>query len=521
MTTAVYSDKARSLLSCFLYPAFCLLSLICTLNAAAHIGSPNIFYDGTAGPYPIRVVIRPPDAIPGRAEVTVTLSSGEATGVTVLPAPADAPADALPAPDIARPVAGTAGVYSAELWIMTQGSYAIKIGVTGSQGAGDSVVPMNAVNLAPPGMPVWIQLTLLALALLLVGGVVLIAGAMAKEALLVPDAQPAAKQEKTGGVAMAVSGVMAVALIGAGWFTWRQIDLDYRNNQLFKSLPVSGTTETVGADRILTLTRLPDERGNRAWPTLVTDHGKLIHTYLIREPELDALAHIHPFPTRSGDYAVILPPLPAGAYRVYADITQENGLSQTLTTSVTIPELPSSSSAPDSSRPMPDPDDSWTTSSAFALPGQPTTTCDLQQGYRMIWENPEATDDPTQAALRFAVQDADGNPAMLEPYMGMMGHAAVRRVDGAVFSHLHPIGSISMASQGLLSQKVSSSSRTGMDGMEHSMHAMPHDMANMHRISFPYQFPQTGPYRIWIQVKIGGQVMTGFFDAPVTAIPGG
>ena len=520
MTTILLSIRAITSVSMFLFVALCLLALTGSMGAAAHIGSPNVFFDGTAGSYPIRVVIRPPDAIPGRAEITVTISSGGATGVTVLPAPGGAPADALPAPDVARPVAGAAGVYSADLWIMTQSSYAIIIGVTGSQGAGECVVPLNAVNLAPPGMPVWIQLSLLALGVMLVAGVMLIAGAVAREARLVTGAKPAVEQEKPGTLAMVISGAMAVALIGAGWFTWQQIDRDYRNNQLFKSLPVSGAVQTMGLDRLLTLSRLPDDRGNRAWPNLVTDHGKLIHTYLIREPELDALAHIHPFRTESGDYAVFLPPLPEGAYRVYADITQENGLSQTLTTSVTIPAVPAGASSPDSSRPTPDPDDSWTTSRVFSQPGRPTTTCELQQGYRMVWENPEVATDPTQAAFRFSVQDAAGNSAMLEPYMGMMGHAVVRRVDGSVFAHLHPIGSISMASQELLSQKTSGSDSADMKGMDHTM-PVAHDMANMNRISFPYQFPQTGSYRIWVQVKIGEQVMTGFFDASVTAIAGG
>ena len=31
--------------------------------AAAHIGSPSVFFEGEAGPYPVRVVIRPPGAV--------------------------------------------------------------------------------------------------------------------------------------------------------------------------------------------------------------------------------------------------------------------------------------------------------------------------------------------------------------------------------------------------------------------------------------------------------------------------
>ena len=28
--------------------------------AAAHIGSPNVLFEGTAGAYPVRVIVRPP-----------------------------------------------------------------------------------------------------------------------------------------------------------------------------------------------------------------------------------------------------------------------------------------------------------------------------------------------------------------------------------------------------------------------------------------------------------------------------
>src|SRR5687767_12910412 len=38
---------------------------------SAHVGSPDVFFAGKAGPYDIHVVVRPPQVVPGIARVTV------------------------------------------------------------------------------------------------------------------------------------------------------------------------------------------------------------------------------------------------------------------------------------------------------------------------------------------------------------------------------------------------------------------------------------------------------------------
>jgi hypothetical protein len=47
------------------------------LMSMAHVGSPNTFFAGDAGPYPIRVTVRLPGVIPGLAQITVS-TTGQA-----------------------------------------------------------------------------------------------------------------------------------------------------------------------------------------------------------------------------------------------------------------------------------------------------------------------------------------------------------------------------------------------------------------------------------------------------------
>jgi hypothetical protein len=490
------------------------LAVLFAPDARAHIGSPNVYFNGEAGPYAVRVVIRPPLALPGRAEVNVTVE-GEGVGqVRVLAAPAGVAPETLPPADVAAPVAGVAGLHAAELWLMTPGAYGVRIAVEGTRGAGEAVVPLNAVNQAPAARAPWLPLSLLALALALGAGAVVIAGAVGREAPLPVGQASSAADRSRGTVAGGATGVVLLAAVVVGWSAWRRMDVDYRSNQIFRPFPITATAEAAGPRRVIRLRAVPDARGRAEWPRLVTDHGKLMHLFLLREPELDAFAHVHPRPIGE-EYVVAVPPLPAGTYRLYADVTQESGLSETLTTTVAVPEAPSPS-APDPDPSLAaDPDDSFTV--AATAPGT-ATTVPLQDGYRMTWRNPEAAGRPGEARLEFTVVDAQGRPANLSPYMGMMGHAAVRRDDGAVFAHLHPAGSISMASQMVFERGKPGTppASGGMAGMDHSMHGG-HDTPVVSEVTFPYAFPRRGAYRIWVQVKPGDKVMTGVFDTRVTA----
>jgi hypothetical protein len=106
--------------------------------------------------------------------------------------------------------------------------------------------------------------------------------------------------------------------------------------------------------------------------------------------------------------------------------------------------------------------------------------------------------------------------------MGMAAHAAVVASDGSVFIHLHPMGTVTTAAQQVFRARDlgDTTARGRLDssalasGAAASMPAMP-AMSMSGRISFPYEFPKPGRYRVWVQVKPGARVLTGTFDVDV------
>ena len=134
-----------------------LLALLAApVPARAHVGSPNVFYDGNAGPYPVRVIVRPPVVVPGLAEITVRLREGYPTDqrlkVTVQPVQFKAGLKGAPPPDVAVPVPGAPGTWSGELWLMVASSYSVRVHIQGP--AGEGVAQVVRV-LAEPSAACW------------------------------------------------------------------------------------------------------------------------------------------------------------------------------------------------------------------------------------------------------------------------------------------------------------------------------------------------------------------------------
>lgn len=467
--------------------AWCLAAA----QALAHVGSPDIFFEGHAGPNRVLVSIRPPDVVPGTAQITVRVDRDDIARVTVQPVYFSTGGAGAPRPDEARRAPGDARLFSGELWLMEFGSSSVNVAVEGPAGAGSAIIPVPAIATARRRMSPTLGLLLGGLGLLLAAGGVAIIGAGVGQSVLAPgeNANPTRRFR-----AAIVRGVAAAAIALALYFGnlwWGSVDGDYLR-LMFRPVRVSASVGGGSGPPRLRLSLEDPGWTSRGLSDLIPDHGKLMHMFLIREPDLDAFAHLHPSRVDDASFNTTLPPIPPGRYRLYADVVHEQGLSETITATVEVP-------AGTNHAPSADPDDAW-----WAGAATPAGAQTLADGSLMTWERPAG--QPLRSgeleSLRFSVTSPDGGPAALEPYLGMLGHAAVTRDDGAVFVHLHPVGTVSMAAQQVFAERVGAST-------EHEAHAV------RSAVAFPYAFPKPGDYHIWVQVKRGGRVLTGAFVAEV------
>lgn len=511
------------------------------LLTSAHVGDNNTHFRGAAGPYTVQVVVRHPGVVPGLAQITVRVEQAGVRAVSVRPVRWDVGLAGSPRPDPATAVPGDPELFAAELWFMTPGSYSVYVDVEGDAGSGTAVVPVTSLATRQIGMNRGLGVLLVLLGLLLTAGLVTIVRAAVREAVLPPGMPPTAARRRRTRWATAASLVLIVLILTGGRLWWRSEENAYRGTL---HEPIAVTTELRhDADRAELRLTLVDPRWlAKQWSPLVPDHGKLMHAFLVRAPRLDVFAHVHPQPVHADSFSLLLPPLPTGEYRLYADVVHESGFAQTLTDTISLPAV----ALPDSTAPQPDPDDTWWTGSPPAAPatGRGTLAVLFEDGSSIAWVRDAAPIIAGRSLeLRFAARQADGSAAPLEPYMGMFAHAVVARRDGAVFVHLHPSGSISMAAQDVLLRAEPVNARIGSPeappgivvaalpdnattpgsaaAEAHEQHVPPapamvpplSDASS--EVVIPYAFPSSGDYRLWVQVKQQGVIRTAAFDVRV------
>ena len=478
---------------------------------AAHVGSPNAYYSGNAGPYPVDVVVRPPQVVPGIAEVIVHATDARISRVVVRPVYWRAGSRGAPPGDEARPLAGSPGTYVGQLWLMATGAYTVSVAVTGSAGSGTVSVPVAAVATGQLALSTGMRWLLAALGILLCAGVVTAIRAAVGESQ-VPPGEPMPPERRRRARIATLAAIPCVALIVFGGARWWDAEARAYRRTLDRPLLTRALVTDAGGSPTLVL-----EVFDSAWRAgmrgpLMPDHGKLAHLFVARAGTLDVFAHLHPILRDSVTFTTALPPLPAGHYRVYADVVHQNGLQRTLTDSFTLAApLPAAGAA------RLDADDAW-----FDGPASSTSAngrASLGASRSIAWSGDARPTVGRTGVLRFAIQDSAGAPLLVQPYLGMRGHAVVMRRDGGVYVHLHPSGTGSMATDEAFRLRdrgdTTADGRLRLDAARMVM-AQP---SLEREIAFPYAFPSAGDYRVWVQLRLAGAVRTAAFDVTVRPAP--
>jgi hypothetical protein len=471
-----------------------LAALLLAVPLSAHVGSPDVFFEGQAGPYRLLVTIRPPEVIPGVAQIEIRTTSPDVREVRIVPLRVTGPGATLaPVPDEAQRSKDDLQFYTGSLWLMNTGAWQVRVQVDGPSGPGTLSVPVPAASTRVLAMQTSLRVTLVILLLVLFFGIVSIIGAGTREAQLEPGVEPDAPTRTRSRIVMSATAVALLAVLWLGNQWWKSEAGEYQQ-KLFKSLELRA--KLAGANQLALELHDPGWL-NRRLDDLVPDHNHLMHLYLIRVPELDQVWHLHPERTGDGTFLQALPSLGPGRYAVYGDIVHETGFSETATGQI---ELPAVAGQPLTG------DDAGSNGPPLAKADYNSGVASLSDGYRMIFDRASA---PYHARrpyeLHFRIEDPAGNAAQgMELYMGMQAHAAVVATDGSVFAHLHPSGSVSMAALQLIGDKNMASE-----------HMMMHHQALPPDFSIPYGFPKPGAYRIFVQSKRADTVETGFFDIRV------
>jgi hypothetical protein len=487
------------------------MTLIVALVAvtSAHIGSPDTFFQGKAGPYQVNVRVFPPSVVPGIAWVYLRTAETDIDSVAMRPVYWKAGERGAPPAERADTVSGENGLYAQKMWLMSRGSYSVAVDVFGARGAHQVSVPVMALATSRFGLSIPFAAMLIVFGAILFAGLVAIVRAAASDSLVEPDREPDQTARRRGslGAVITVPILLILAFGGARW--WRGENASYERT-IYRPLAADATVATGPRGHSLRLAVRDTGSLDLLREPLMLDHGKPMHLFMVKTQSMSSFAHLHPSRERSGVFVTAIPALPEGRYHVFGDVVLETGASYTVTTEVEVP-------APVLDT-LSDPDDSWIYA-AFGVPAAKGARSELAPGLALQWETADTILAGKDVTLEFTLRGARHAIVPVQPYLGMAGHAVVLREDASVFVHLHPMGSMSMAT--LQAFELRNRGDTTADGRLLD----PHASMNMKRkadepeldgrFSFPFAFPKAGRYRVWVQVKKYGRVHTADFEVNV------
>ena len=197
-----------------------LLVATLPLPSSAHVNSPDVYFDGQAGPYHLLVTLRPPAVVPGVAQIQIRTVANDISEIKILPLRMiGVGAKMAPLPDLAKRSANDPQLFTGSLWIMVRGSWKVQLQVTGQKGAAQLDVPLPAVSTSSQPMQPGLGILLAILGLALAAGLIGIIVAATRDAAADPTTT-APEQSRRGRIGLTVAGVIVIAAVIFGNLWW-------------------------------------------------------------------------------------------------------------------------------------------------------------------------------------------------------------------------------------------------------------------------------------------------------------
>src|SRR5690242_19151634 len=315
----------------------------CASPAFAHVGSPDVFLEGKAGPYKLFVTVRVPQVIPGVAEIEIRSESNDVSEIRIAPMQLTGPGSQYaPAPEAAERSKDDPQFFRGSLWLMEFGSLQVRIEAGGAAGKGLLAVPIPAVAQRVLPMQRPLGLLLFALMIVLASAMVSIVAAAVREGNMAPGALvPIARKSRVRFAAVTAAFVVA-AVLALGGLWWRADARQYASH-IYNPPAIDAAVSPIG-QMILRAGPMRVPSGNPRRPAdvidfndLILDHEHLMHLFLIRSPGIDVFWHVHPQRAGSGSFIQNLPAMPAGHYLIFADVVLSSGFPVTMIGQLDLP----------------------------------------------------------------------------------------------------------------------------------------------------------------------------------------
>ncbi|MBC8160684.1 MAG: hypothetical protein H7Z42_05630 [Roseiflexaceae bacterium] len=443
-------------------------------RAWAHGGGSEIFQTFTqqVGPYEIALTLDMPPTAPAPLFVDIVPPPdlGEAM-ITLRAVPRGYALDDTPTVEVmTTAAAGT--IYYAELAVDRLGDWDLEVRVRGSQGEGSALVPFT---LRQEPLPLYTIPLLASMGTLVVLMITMIAVTSVFNqrrravprwlSLLLGQGSFAAfvvmvvfgLQQYSDSVRTAQAANAPPAVVGRP-----------HANMAVQTVPAAPTT---GQPTTLSLI-LSDGGTGRPVEDIITHHDALIHLVIIAE-DGSFFEHTHPARTGPGTYALNITPTQPGRYSAYAEIERVESGTQVLRGDFTVVGDP--------------------TAPAVAPVSLGTHTIDDLQVTVASSQTPLQAGEQTTFTASFA--NANSPVRDLQPWLGMAGHFLARSSDGVIFAHVHAAEKVPPYGRPIVVQGT----LYGPD------------------VRFVYTFPQPGAYRVWMQFKHAGRIITVPLDVQVQA----